>query len=53
MHTYTISASIRQQRLYEVRADSEEEAKDILLEDYGLLDFDVLDEEIDDLDIQD
>lgn len=50
---YTISACIREQRLYEVRADSEEEARDLFMEDFNDMDYEIIERELDDFDLAD
>lgn len=52
MKKYTILASIIQNRSYTVRAESVEEAEDLVRDDHEHMPYDVIDEELDTLEVE-
>ena len=52
MRSYTIFATVTQQRSYNVQADSAEEATELVRSEYGYLEYDIIDDEIEDVTVE-
>lgn len=53
MPSYTIFACVTQRRIYQVAATGIERAKELVREEYNFLEYDVIDDEVDDVTVED
>jgi hypothetical protein len=52
MPTYSVIAEVRETRVYTVNAANSAEARDVLLDEFQLMQFDVLEEEVDTMEVE-
>jgi hypothetical protein len=52
VHGYTVFATVAQKRSYNVEAQNMEEAIELVREEYNYLEYDIIDDEIDDVTVE-